>query len=281
MRITTKAEYIWSDKQNCYLILSKKSINWTGVVALCKGATGDQTNLAANLQSFYNTLSTDYGQQFANQNSILSSLNNTLNPIIKAGPNQFGFSTGQTNTLNSQAIQGTGQQYANASKALRESQAAQGGGNTLLPSGVQSQQQSQLASASANQASSELLGIQNAGYQQGNQNFNNAVSGELGISSQYNPLGYAGSATSAGSAAGSELNTIQQENAAASPWGAIGGILGGIGGAALGMPGLGASIGSSIGNGASGANNGDAVNLNPLTNEGYGSNGAMILGGVG
>lgn len=231
MLVTKFAEYVWSDKQSRYIPVRKMSEKWTGSVALCKGASAAQNNLANSQASFYNTLQGDYGQQFAAQSNILSSLNNTLNPIIAAGPSQFGFSQGETNTLNSTAIQGTGQQYANASQALKQNQAAQGGGNSLLPSGVQSQQQQQLASSAANQTSNQLLGIQSAGYAQGNQNFNNAVGAEQGVAGLYNPAGYAGQATGAGSSAFNSATTVNNANNAASPWGILGGVLGGAAGA--------------------------------------------------
>ena len=134
MQIIQKAEFVWSTRQSRYLLVTRQSISWTGPISFCKGASSAQENLATQQANFYQTLSQDYGTQFANQSNILSSLNNTLSPIIAAGPNQFGFSQGETNTLNSQAIQGTGQQYNNASRALAANQAAQGGGNIALPS---------------------------------------------------------------------------------------------------------------------------------------------------
>ena len=232
MLIASRIEYVWSDKQDRYILLNKIARPFSGQICLLKGASAQQQNIGNSQQAFYNTLSQDYGQQFANQNAILGSLTKALNPIISAGPNQFGFSNGETNSLNSQAIQGTGQQYANASRNLKEQQVASGGGNAVLPSGVQQQQTAGLATNAANQTSNQLLGIQQAGYQQGNNQFNQAVGQLGGVASQYNAAGFAGQATGAGSAAASTANQITQENNAASPWGLIGGILGG---AALGV----------------------------------------------
>ena len=227
MRITKSAEFIWSSKQDKYLLVKRNSsIIWTKV-AWCKGASAAQNNLANSQSQFYNTLQSDYGQQFANQNAILGTLTNTLNPIIQAGPNQFGFSQGETNALNSQAIQGTGQQYNNAAASLKANQAAEGGGNALLPSGVASSQQASLAAQGANQASSELLGIQNAGYQQGHSQYEQAVGQLGGVASQYNPNGVAGAANSAGSSAFGSATEVNKENQAASPWGIISPLIGG------------------------------------------------------
>src|SRR6185312_9797324 len=100
MRISTKLEYIWSTKQDRYILLRDQSILWTGQVADCKGASSAQSNIAQSQQAFNNTVINDYNQRFAGSSAILSRINNSLAPIINAGPNQFGFSTGETNNLN-------------------------------------------------------------------------------------------------------------------------------------------------------------------------------------
>lgn len=229
MRVHTRLEYVWSDEASNYVLVSEEGYDRPeNGLALCKGASQQQNDLNASQTQFYNTMTNDYNQQFANQSSILSSLTNALSPTVAAGANQYGYSTGQTNALNSTAIQGTAQSYNNAQKSLQNQQAVQGGGNAYLPSGVAAQNSATLAASGANQTSSELLGIQNAGYAQGNQNYNNAISALGGVASQYNPTGYSGAATGAGSSAASEANTITTENNAASPWSTIGGVLGGV-----------------------------------------------------
>ena len=263
MRISSKREYLWSSFQDRYILLRDLSEKWTGPVAFAKGASSQQTALADSQTAFYNQMTSDYSQQFANQSAILGTLQNTLNPIIAAGPNQFGFNTAETNNLNSQAIQGTGQQYNNAQKALGAEQAAQGGGNSYLPSGAQAAQQAGVASAYANQASNQLLGIQQAGYQQGYNQYQSAIGQLGGVAAQYNPTGYASSANSAGSTANSEANAVAQANNAASPWNLVGGILGGVasgltggltGGLSSALGGLGGGGGMSLTNtGANGA----------------------------
>lgn len=254
MKIYTRIEMQWDASLQQYVTVSEDSFDCPeNGLALCKGASSSENSINQQQQQFQNTLQSDYGQQFANQSNILSSLTNSLSPTVAAGPNQFGYSTAQTNALNSTAIQGTAQAYNNAQKALQNQQAAQGGGNMQLPSGVASQNNATLASQGANQESSQLLGIQNAGYQQGNANYNNAVSALGGVSSQYNPTGYASATTGAGSAAFGGASTIQQQNAASSPWSTIGGLLGGAAGSFLGPLGgsIGKSLGSALGGGGS------------------------------
>ena len=234
MLINHRVDFVWSERQDRYILVSRKSVKWTGPVCLLKGADPAQTSLANSQSAFYNQMTQDYSQQFAGQNAILSTLQNTLNPIIAAGPNQFGFSTAQTNNLNSQAIQGTGQQYNNASRALGAEQAAAGGGNAYLPSGAQEAQKGNLAAASANQASNQLMGVQQAGYQQGYNTYESAIGQLNNAAGLYNPTGYSGAATAAGSAAGSSWNQIAQENQAANPFNAILGAAGGAASAYLG-----------------------------------------------
>jgi hypothetical protein len=101
-----------------------------------------------------------------------------------------------------------------------------------------------------------VLGIKQAGYTQGANDYNSAISAEEQAAGLYNPTGYSGAATSAGNAAASEANTIQQENTAASPWTMVGGILGGVAGSFAGP--LGTSIGSKLGSAIGGAAGGQS-----------------------
>ncbi len=111
--------------------------------------------------------------------------------------------------------------------------AARGGGNSFLPSGAEADIHSRVAGAAAQQESAQQLGITTTGYATGRENFNNATNVEMGIASGYNPLGYAGAATNAGTSAFNSATEIQKANAAASPWGTIGGLVGGLAGGFL------------------------------------------------
>ena len=251
MHISVKREYLWSDAQNRYIIVRDVRRPFFGQVAFAKGASSQQTDLANSQQNFYNTMSANYSQQFANQNAILGTLQSSLNPIVQAGPDQFGFSKAETNNLNSQALQGTGQQYANASKSLGQQQAAQGGGNSYLPTGAQAQQQASLAAGAANQTSNQLMGVQQAGYQQGYNQYQSAVGQLGGVAGMYNPNGVASGANDAGGVANSEANQVAQMNNAASPWNLVGGILGGA--ASVGLDAFTGGLGGTLGKAAGAA----------------------------
>lgn len=235
MRIHTELNYIWRGRD--LVLVSEQGFEFpnNGIIALCKGASAEQNSLAASQTAFYNTLQADQSQQFANQNNVLSSLQNTLNPIVAAGPNQYGFNAAETNNLNSNVINNTATQYNNAARNLGAQQGAAGGGNSLLPSGVASQQQARLAASAADQTAQGLTGVQEAGYQQGRAQYNNATSQLGGVAGQYGSgaESYAGSANTAGANAGTTDETIYKENAAASPWNLVGGILGGVANAGL------------------------------------------------
>jgi len=240
MKVTTYLKIAWDGT-----VLAEESFEYSGAAVLCKGASAEEKANAQAQADLAHTLQQDFATTFANQQNILAGLSKQLSPIVNAGPSQFGYSTAQTNALNTLASSGTAQQYQNAKRAVGEAQAAAGGGNALLPTGTNQQTMADLASAGAQQESNELLSIQNAGWNQGNQNYNRAVSDLLSTSGQFNPTGYASEAGSANSSAFNMSKTIADQNNAASPWNAIGGALGGIAGL-VGAPILG-DIGSKIG----------------------------------
>ena len=175
-------------------------------------ATGQQTDLSNEQTAFYGQLQQQDAQNFGEFQSIMPQLTGPLEKVISGGPSQQGFSQGELNSLNTTATEGVAQNYASASKALKENQAAEGGGNTYLPSGVNSQEQESLLSSSAQQQSSEQQEIQQAGYAQGNANFNAATSALEGEQGEINPNATAGEATSGGTAAANTAGQIAQEN---------------------------------------------------------------------
>jgi hypothetical protein len=190
-------------------------------MALC-GPSSQEKALAASEQSFSQLLQQNYQTQFANQQGVLDTLNHTLSPIVSAGPNQQGFSPQELASMETTAINTTAGNYANAARALatniagqtRTGTGAAGAGGTGLETGIQQQEQAQLASNAAGALSNEQLGIVNANYATGRQNFQNATGGLETLSGQYNPLGYAGAGTTAGSTAFNEAGAINQQSQA-------------------------------------------------------------------
>ena len=196
------------------------------------GASAAQNQVLASQQAMQSTLHQNYNTAFAGQQNILNGLTKSLQTTLNAGPSQFGFSAPETTALNTLATTQNSQEYQNARAAAGEAAAAAGGGATL-PTGAANQTQAEIAAQAAQTQSNSLLGIQEAGYKQGNANYNEAVSGLNTTAGIENPTGIAGAANSAGEAASNSASTIQKANAAASPWAQVGGLVGSLGGAAL------------------------------------------------
>jgi hypothetical protein len=272
MQIYTRVEFQWDGSK--YVQKMDEGFEYTGPVAEMKGASSAETNLANSQSQFATTLQNDYGTQFANQSAILGSLNSSLAPIVNAGVGQYGFSGAEDAAMRTQATAGTAAQYQNAKQAAGAGMAAAGGGNQQLPSGAQTEVNSQIAQGAAQQESSQQLGITQAGYAQGRQNYMNAVGAEGNVASQYNPTGYAGQADSATNSAFNQASTVNQQNIAGSPWSIAGGVLGGVAGAAA--SGLTGGLSNGISNSITGASNTAAANAS--SNLGY-AQGAAAMGG--
>lgn len=165
------------------------------------GASDEQKALEVQQQSFSSLLQANYSQRFNAQSNAFQALNNQFTPIAEAGPDQQGFGGNQLAALNTEAGEGVGQNYANASRALNTQLSAQGGGNEALPTGAAAALKGNLASAAANQQSSEQMAITNANYGQGRQNWQEATAGLNALGQEYNPNALAGETTSTASAA--------------------------------------------------------------------------------
>lgn len=201
-----------------------------------KGLEGQEADLASILQG-------NYATRFASQQAMLGAINSSLSPTLEAGPNQTGFSAPELAAFNTQAINTTGANYANAAKALN-GQLAGRGGDSGLESGVDQQIKSTLASQSAGQLSNEELGITQANYATGRQNYENAVSGMMALAGEENPQSFASGASSANSSAFGEAKEINEENnqVAADIGGLAGGVISGIGAGIGGSAGVGAGL---------------------------------------
>ena len=176
------------------------------------GATGAQVQLEQKEADFYTNAIDMSKTTFAEQQALYQQLSSEYAPILAGGPNQMGYSQDELNTLNAQAVNGTAQNYNQAAKAVNESLAAEGGGNSPLTNGAQTQLKAETAASAASQESSEETQILESGYQQGYTEFTNATGALEAVAAGYNPTGFESGANSAGSAAGTTANQIAQEN---------------------------------------------------------------------
>lgn len=179
---------------------------------MCGGPTQAQQQLQAEQADFYKQATEQQAQVYAEDQQILQAMEGIYEPILQKGPNQEGFSTEELNSLNTEAVEGTAQNYAGAAKAVNENLAAEGGGTVSLPSGGATQLKAEVAAAAAGQESSEENQIKQADYAQGYSEWQDAARGLATEQGFINPVAYSGAATNAGAAEGVTANEIAQEN---------------------------------------------------------------------
>lgn len=231
MKIYTRIVMQWDG--NRYVTTESESFDYHGPVELLCGASTEQKNLQGEQSGFFSNAMGQAQQIFGNDSQVFNSLMKTFAPTVAAGPSQQGFSAGEKANLNSQAITQTGQAYKNAKSAVGNAEAAQGGGITVLPSGAKVGSDVNLAVGAANQTATELGQINQADYDQGNKNYNEAVQGLAGAGNVFNSATSSeDAATGAGNAAENTANQVASENQS---WvQSVTGALGGIAGAAAG-----------------------------------------------
>lgn len=201
---------------------------------MCGGPSSTQQQLQTEQANFYSTLTQEYSTVFGETQGILSELTNTFEPILAKGPNQEGFSPEEKANLNTQAIEGTAQNFNQANTALNEKLAAEGGGDEFLPSGAKEQLNEELSASSSAEQSREESTILSEDYAAGKQQFDEAAAvlagQEAGVGSA--AANFAGATTGAGSSAEKTASDIaSEENSWLTPvMGAVGGILGGAAG---------------------------------------------------
>jgi hypothetical protein len=215
-------------------VLERESYEYDGPLELNCGATQAQTDAQEAQANLANEMSKDYATIFGQNQAILGSLQNALQPIISAGPNQQGFSPAELSALQGQATNLNAQGANNAEIAAAAKAATAGGGNAAIPSGAQEQIGAMVNQSAAQNLANEQLGITAADYATGRQNFFSAEGALAGQAGQLeNP------ATAAGSAASNSnmdaMNAATQIQQANDSWmGIVGGLVGSLGGAALG-----------------------------------------------
>jgi hypothetical protein len=187
---------------------------------------GADTNETAQ-ENFYSTLTNNYNTDFGQFENLSKGLLDNLQPIVNAGPGQYGFTTAENNALNSAAINNGATAAHNAQVAANQQMVAANGGAADVPTGAEEELQQQGDVAAAQGESTALNNITQAGYAQGAQNYQNALSGEESVLGALNPNSYAGAATSGGNAATGAVNA---ETQADDGWmNMVGGALGGAG----------------------------------------------------
>lgn len=201
---------------------------------MCSGPTSAQQNLQQEEADFYQKQIDAYNTAYSKYQGISDLLSAQFDPILKAGPGQFGYTPEETAALRTQATEGVARNYNQAAKAVAEQGASMGGGTNIINAtgGPMTQARANLAAQAAQTQSGEQLGITTTGYDVGRQQWQNAIAGEENLAAGWNPNSFSGSATNAAGTANSEANVIAQENQA--PWNAVLGALGGVASSTMG-----------------------------------------------
>ncbi len=215
-------------------VVESEWYEYDGSVALCCGATAAQTQAQQGQADLFSQMTNQAQSVFGSSSQVFQQLQKTFAPIVAAGPSQQGFSPAEASNLQSAAITNTGQAYKNAKEATGNAEDAVGGGNTGdVTSGSRTATDLGIADSAAQQTSGELNQINEANYQTGRQNFDNATKTLESAPDVFNPATSAGSAAiGAGSASANTANNIAASN---NSWmQVVGGVLGGVGGAVAG-----------------------------------------------
>lgn len=177
------------------------------------GASSQQNNIANEQAQNFSNLTSQAQSVFGSDSQIFNQLNSAFSPILSAGPGQSGFTPAQLQTMNSQAITQTGQQFRNAAQAAGERSSAAGGGTFIAPSGAAMNQQTQIAEAGAANTANALTNINLANQEQGRQNWLQAANVLGGAGNVFNSATGAGNAaTGAGSSAMSGATDVANAN---------------------------------------------------------------------
>lgn len=190
------------------------------------GSTGAQKQIQAEQLQAYQDAARMTQEEYGHMNEIYAPMAEHFQSIFDMGPSQEGYSAGEKQNLETQVIEGTAQNYANASRAVGARLAA--GSSSYMPSGAADSMKLNTALSAAQEKTREETGIVSDSYAQGRANWQNAATGLLSIASGYNPAQFQQNQTAAGNAVSNTANDIAQAqnswiNAAIGAAGAIGG----------------------------------------------------------
>ena len=198
------------------------------------GASKEQKESYGNVKSLGNMLRGAFQTIFAKNQGILDHLEASLDPQVRGGASAYGYSASEDAAKRGQATEQIAQAGTQAANVVRSAAASRGGGNTFLPSGSQEAIDATLAQDTAVKQAEAQMGITEQGYEVGRENYYKSVAlagalpGEL-----ENPATQAGDVALGGAKAqeqGAEAIT-QANNAWMAP---VAGMLGAVGGAAIG-----------------------------------------------
>jgi hypothetical protein len=192
------------------------------------GASGAAKENETAQSDFYNAMTSEQATTFGEAQDILNNQQTAWNPVLAAGPYQFGFSTAEDDALKADITNEGATATTNTENAalLREQQAS--GGANAGPSGATEAINAQVAAEGAQSTAASLSKEKLAGYEQGSNLFSEASNALSNTAQLENPVGTAGATTGAGQGSTSAINLVDTENANSLVNKVIGGVAGGI-----------------------------------------------------
>lgn len=163
-------------------------------MAMC-GPSQQETIAQGSQQSLAMSMEADFQKRFAGQDQLLQNLNNSLTPIVAAGPEQQGFSASELAAKNTQAINSSAAANRNARQSAGNAIAGQNN-SSGLESGIHRAIEAGIGSEAANQLASEQNNITQQNYDVGRSNYRTAVAGSQALAGQYDPTAFSSGAKS-------------------------------------------------------------------------------------
>lgn len=173
------------------------------------GATKEQTQIQGEQLQAYQQAQQMMQEEYGHQQAIYAPMAKQFGSIFALGPGQEGFTPAEKAAYETQIVEGTGKNYANAARAVNQRLAAE---NPMgMPSGAADQMRLSTALSSAQEKTNEELGVTEANYATGRQQWQQAATGLFDIAAGENPLGYENAATSSGTAVANTANQIASQ----------------------------------------------------------------------
>ena len=179
------------------------------------GASATLTNLANSATAFAGQVQQQATQIFGSASTVFNNLVGTIQSVVKGGPGQAGWGATETAAVNSQIINNAAANARNEKSAVGNSIAAIGGGNTVSPSGLEVGANLNVAQNVENAKSQQEEQATVANFQQGNQNYTNAVNQEMQLPSVFNA---SAAADTAAVGANTAATTAQTAVSSANNW---------------------------------------------------------------
>lgn len=187
------------------------------LAGLC-GPSKQEKDQAGASAAFTQNLRQHYADLYSQQQDTLGKLNDAI-----SAPATLGFSPAERATYNTQALESTAGNYANAKRAIANRSAGQGGGaSSGIQSGVDQQLQTLAATEGAKTLSDEQQNILMKDYDVGRQQKAQTISGYGALAGLESPNAASQESISAGESAFSQAKSNREASQAG--WKALAGL---------------------------------------------------------